>query len=94
MSCSVSHAWFIYIALLNISVCFRAPSLKCVRIEHYTHYRSGEKLVEALMKLTLLEELEIHFKYNFVNDWNDNMLQSQETCSDVCFDLLPCVQRG
>lgn len=27
------------------------------------------------MKLTLLEELEIHFKYTF-DDWDDNMLQS------------------
>ncbi|CAO2200847.1 unnamed protein product [Urochloa humidicola] len=41
----------------------RAPSLKSLHIKHYCDNESGEELVEALNKLTLLEDLHIHFKY-------------------------------
>ncbi|CAL5007790.1 unnamed protein product [Urochloa decumbens] len=58
----------------------RAPSLKSLHIEHHSIYwdydaRSGEELVEALKKLTLLEDLQIYFQYAI--DWEENnMLQS------------------
>jgi hypothetical protein len=41
----------------------------------YCDYETGEGLVDALMKLTLLEELEIHFKYTIDAVWVENMLQ-------------------
>ncbi|CAO2187343.1 unnamed protein product [Urochloa humidicola] len=58
----------------------RAPSLRSLDIEHdiiYCEYdaKSGEVLVEALKKLTLLEDLQIYFKDTI--DWEENnMLQS------------------
>ncbi|CAL5003457.1 unnamed protein product [Urochloa decumbens] len=58
----------------------RAPSLKSLDIELHSIYwgyddRSGEVLVEALKKLTLLEDLHIYFHYAI--DWEQiNMLQS------------------
>jgi hypothetical protein len=48
--------------------------LKILHIEHTSYYHSGEDLVKVLEKLTLLEDLEIDFKY--VIDWDENMLQS------------------
>jgi hypothetical protein len=42
--------------------------LKYLRIsEHYSDYESCEDFVEALMKLPLLEELEVYFKYTFID---------------------------
>ncbi|CAL5007839.1 unnamed protein product [Urochloa decumbens] len=73
----------------------RAPSLKVLHIEHRSDYDSGEDLVEALKKLTLLEDLEIDFKYTIY--WDENMLESVcEACPHLkklvllyasCFDL-------
>ncbi|CAO2209855.1 unnamed protein product [Urochloa humidicola] len=73
----------------------RAPSLKVLYIEHDSYDNCGEDLVEALKKLTLLEDLEIDFKYNIY--WDENMLESVcEACPHLkklvlmyasCFDL-------
>ncbi|CAO2200869.1 unnamed protein product [Urochloa humidicola] len=63
-----------------ISLVERAPSLKSLNIEHHSIYwdydgQLGEALVEALKKLTLLEDLQICFHY--IIDWEgNNMLQS------------------
>ncbi|CAO2209859.1 unnamed protein product [Urochloa humidicola] len=73
----------------------RAPSLKVLHIEHNSYYYSGVELVEALEKLTLLEDLQIDFNYSI--DWDENMLESVcEACPHIkklvlmyasCFDL-------
>ncbi|KAF8775027.1 hypothetical protein HU200_005076 [Digitaria exilis] len=51
-----------------------APSLKSLNIDHYSDHGTGEYLVDALKVLTLLEELEIDFRY--IIDWDEDMLQS------------------
>jgi hypothetical protein len=48
--------------------------LKVLHIEHQSDYDSGKDLVVALEKLTLLEDLEIDFKYDI--DWEESMLES------------------
>ncbi|CAL4997283.1 unnamed protein product [Urochloa decumbens] len=51
-----------------------APSVKCLKISHYSDDESAEMLIEALKKLPLLEELQIKFTYMI--DSEENMLQS------------------
>ncbi|KAF8775018.1 hypothetical protein HU200_005067 [Digitaria exilis] len=53
-----------------------APFLKSLSIKHYSYYQSGERrlVVEALKKLSFLEDLEINFTYSIV--WDKSMLQS------------------
>ncbi|CAO2164095.1 unnamed protein product [Urochloa humidicola] len=73
----------------------RAPSVKVLHIEHHSDYDSSEDLVEALKKLTLLEDLEIDFKC--IIHWDENVLESVcEACPHLkklvlmypsCFDL-------
>ncbi|KAG2584356.1 hypothetical protein PVAP13_6KG300700 [Panicum virgatum] len=54
----------------------RGPSLKCLHIDdYYNDYESYEGLVEALMKLPILEELQVYFS-NIIEDRDENMLQS------------------
>ena len=75
------YYYYYYYYFLNLfsilnSVSCRAPSLKCLHIDdHYSNYESGEGLVEALMKLPLLEELQVYFSYT-IYDRDENMLQS------------------
>ncbi|CAO2206071.1 unnamed protein product [Urochloa humidicola] len=54
----------------------RAPSLKSLNIQHYSigDNQTGDVLVEALKKLTLLEDLQIFFQYRL--HWDPIMLQS------------------
>ena len=58
-------------------ICFlQSPTFKCLCIiEHYYDYETGEGLVDALMELTLLEELEIHLKYTIDAVWVEYKLQ-------------------
>ncbi|CAO2187337.1 unnamed protein product [Urochloa humidicola] len=53
----------------------RAPSLRSLNIEHYSDNKSGEDLVVALKKLTVLEDLQIKFTYIIIH-WDQNMLHS------------------
>ncbi|CAL5007842.1 unnamed protein product [Urochloa decumbens] len=53
----------------------RAPALKSLNMERFSCHESGESLVEALQKLTRLEDLEIDFRHRI--DWyKENALQS------------------
>ncbi|KAF8775028.1 hypothetical protein HU200_005077 [Digitaria exilis] len=53
----------------------RAPSLKSLSMKHYSDHQTGEDLLDALKKLTLLKELEIDFNYYRIGS-DDTMLQS------------------
>ena len=73
-----NYYYYYFLNLFSIlnSVSCRAPSLKCLHIDdHYSNYESGEGLVEALMKLPILEELQVYFS-NIIEYRDENMLQS------------------